>query len=78
MLGIVVFPLVWVAYTLLRAPFIVNPGTGDPYWYPYPFLNPYGPGGWGSVVFYVIGIAIAILAVAALVVWVGRRRGKSL
>jgi hypothetical protein len=76
--GIVAFPMVWVAYTLLRAPFIVNPGTGDPYWYPYPFLNPYGPGGWGSVVIYVIGIAVAILSVAALVVWVGRRRGKSL
>jgi hypothetical protein len=78
MLGIVVFPLVWVAYTLLRAPLIVNPGTGDPYWYPYPFLNPYGPGGWGSVVVYVIVIAVAILAVSALVVWVGRRRGTSL
>lgn len=78
LLGIIVFPLVWVGYTLIRAPFIVNPGTGDPYWYPYPFLNPYGPGGWGSVVVYVIGIAVAILAAATLVVWVGRRRGTSL
>ena len=29
-LGIVIFPLVWVAYTLLRARFIVNPGNGRP------------------------------------------------
>lgn len=77
-LGIVVFPLVWVAYTLLRAPFIINPGTSDPYWYPYPFLNPNNPGGWGSVLVYVIVIAAAIIAVALLVVWVGRRRGTPL
>lgn len=75
-LGIVIFPLLWVAYTLLRAPFIVNPGTGDPYWYPYPFLNPNGPGGWGSVVVYVVVIAVAIIVVAWFVVWVGRRRGS--
>jgi hypothetical protein len=73
--GIVVFPLVWVGYTLLRASFITNPGTGDPYWYPYPFLNPNGPGGWGSVIVYVLAIAAAIIAVALVVVWVGRRRG---
>jgi hypothetical protein len=73
--GIVVFPLVWVAYTLLRASFITNPGTGDPYWYPYPFLNPNAPGGWGSVMIYVLVIAAAIIAVALVVVWVGRRRG---
>lgn len=77
-IGIVIFPLAWVGYTLLRAPFIVNPGTGDPYWYPYPFLNPNNPGGWGSVVVYVIVIAIAIIAAALLVVWVGRRRGVPL
>jgi hypothetical protein len=77
-LGIVIFPLVWVAYTLLRAPFIINPGNGDPYWYPYPFLNPNGSGGWGSVALYVVIIAVAIIAVASVVVWVGRRRGALL
>ena len=74
--GIVIFPLMWVGYTLLRASFITNPGTGDPYWYPYPFLNPNNAGGWGSVVVYVIMIALAIIAVAVVVVWVGRRRGE--
>lgn len=73
--GIVIFPLVWVAYTLLRASFITNPGTGDPYWYPYPFLNPNNAGGWGSVALYVIIIAVAIIVVALIVVGVGRRRG---
>jgi hypothetical protein len=77
-LEIVIFPLLWVAYTLLRAPFIINPGTGDPYWYPYPFLNPNGSGGWGSVVIYVVIIAVTIIVAAWFVVWVGRRRGAFL
>lgn len=75
--AVIVFPVVWVVYTLLRAPLITNPGTGDPYWYPYPFLNPNNPGGWGSVAVYVLGIAVAILAVGALVIWWGRRIGAT-
>jgi len=71
--AIVAFPLVWVAYTMLRGPQITNPGTGAPFWYPYPFLNPHNDGGWLSVIVYVIGIAGAILAVASFVVWWGRR-----
>jgi hypothetical protein len=74
--GIIVFPLAWTAYTLLRGPSVTNPVSGDPYWYPYPFLNPNGPGGWGSVVFWIIVISVTFLAVATLVVWWGRRIGR--
>ncbi|MFE7651250.1 Pr6Pr family membrane protein, partial [Streptomyces phaeoluteigriseus] len=35
-----VFPIVWVVYTLVRANLVVSPGTGEHWWYPYPFLNP--------------------------------------
>ena len=70
-----IFPLAWAVYTLIRANLIIAPATGQPYWYPYPFLNPYTvPGGYLGVSGYIIGIAIAIIGVAALVVWVGRRR----
>lgn len=70
-----VFPLVWAVYTLIRANLIIAPATGQPYWYPYPFLNPHHvPGGYLGVAGYIVGIAIAIIAVAAGVVWVGRRR----
>jgi hypothetical protein len=72
---VVAFPIVWVVYTLLRGPLVVNPTTGDAFWYPYPFLNPNAPGGWGSVILYVIGIAVAVLVVAALVIGWGRRVG---
>lgn len=71
----VLFPLAWGGYTLVRAPFVTDPYTGTPYWYPYPFLNPNGDGGWPSVGLYIAAIAAAILAIAAVVVWIGRLRG---
>ncbi|WP_308187598.1 Pr6Pr family membrane protein [Microbacterium allomyrinae] len=75
--AIVAFPILWVAYTMLRGPLVTNPVNGEPFWYPYPFLNPNSAGGWPSVLLYVIGIAVAIVAVGSLVVWWGRRIGTS-
>ncbi|HWK78389.1 Pr6Pr family membrane protein [Microbacterium sp.] len=77
MLTAVIFPIVWAAYTLIRANFITSPATGNPWWYPYPFLDPHLQGGYLGVIAYILGIAVAIIAVAAFVVWVGRRRGAS-
>lgn len=79
--AIVAFPIVWVVYTMIRAPFITNPGNGDPYWYPYPFLNPNFAdlqpiSGYPGVIIYVIGISVAMLVVGGLVVWWGRRMGR--
>ncbi|WZH38074.1 MAG: Pr6Pr family membrane protein [Microbacterium enclense] len=73
-LGAAIFPLAWIAYTLVRAPLITNPTTGDPFWYPYPFLNP-ANGGWGSVALYIVVIAAVIVGVAFGVVAIGRARG---
>lgn len=72
-----IFPIVWVCCTLIRANLIIAPATGNPYWYPYPFLDPHQPGGYGAVALYVPLIAAIIIGAAALVVWVGRRRGTS-
>ncbi|MBN9172995.1 MAG: Pr6Pr family membrane protein, partial [Microbacterium sp.] len=63
----VIYPIVWAVYTLLRAPLVVSPATGNPYWYPYPFLDPHQPGGYLAVVAYIVGIAIAIIGVGLLV-----------
>lgn len=62
------YPLAWVAFTLIR-----GIATG---WFPYPFLRPEGPGGWASVVVYIVGIAsfIVILAALAIVTTRGVRR----
>ncbi|MCP2638406.1 Pr6Pr family membrane protein [Microbacterium sp. HD4P20] len=75
--AVVAFPILWVIYTMIRGPLTTNPVSGDPFWYPYPFLNPNSPGGWPSVIIYMIGIAVAIICVGALVVWWGRRAGTT-
>ncbi|GAB3277523.1 Pr6Pr family membrane protein [Microbacterium lacusdiani] len=69
---ILVFPLAWVGYTMLRANTVVAPATGNAWWYPYPFLDPHSPTAGGAL--YVVGIAAAIALVAWAVVAIGRRR----
>ena len=76
--AVVVFPIVWLAYTLIRGPLVHDFRTGNDWWYPYPFLNPnVQPWGYVGVALYSIGIAVAIVAVGAFTVWVGRRRGSA-
>lgn len=70
-----IFPIAWTVFTLIRANLVIAPSTGKPYWYPYPFLDPHQPGGYGAVSLYVLLIAAIIIGAAALVVWVGRKRG---
>ncbi|WP_406033450.1 Pr6Pr family membrane protein [Nocardioides sp. NBC_00163] len=71
--AVVAFPIVWAIYTLVRGEHVVSPLTGDPWWYPYPFLNNHLHG-YGVVFAYVVGIAAAFTLVAWGVVAVGRRR----
>ncbi|MES5893893.1 MULTISPECIES: Pr6Pr family membrane protein [Bacillus cereus group] len=59
-----VFPLLYVVYSLIRGPF-VN-------WYPYPFLDP-RIGGYGKVLLYSIGIAVVIGVICGLVKMLGNR-----
>lgn len=73
---VVGFPIVWAAYTLIRGPLTTNPVTGQSWWYPYPFLDPHGSGGYVSVAAYVIGIAVVVSLIAWGVVWVDRRRAQ--
>ena len=74
---IVIYPIVWVVYTLVRAPLITAPATGAGYWYPYPFLDPNLQGGYFGVAIYVVAIAAAVVAGGFLVIWAGRRRAAS-
>lgn len=65
---VVIFPLVWIGFTLVRGAF-----DG---WYPYPFLEP--STGWLSVMAYVLGIAAFIVGLAALAIAYSRgRRARS-
>lgn len=67
-----VFPVVWVTFTLIRGAL-----AG---WYPYPFLDP-ANGGYGSVAFYFVAIVVGFLAIGAMTVALGnamrdQRRGS--
>lgn len=74
---VVVFPILWALYTMIRANLVTGPATGDPWWYPYPFLDPHlVAGGYLGVAGYTVGIAVVITAAAAGVVWIGRRRSR--
>ncbi len=75
---VVGFPIVWVIYTMIRGEQITSPTTGQPWWYPYPFLNPYTvPNGYLGVAGYVVGISITVIAVASLAIWWSRRRADA-
>lgn len=71
---VLVFPIIWVVYTLIRGPLTPDALRGESYWYPYPFLNPnLSHNGYLSVAFYVVMIALVISALAALGIWISRR-----
>lgn len=66
---VVIWPIVWAAYTLIRGPIVE--------WYPYPFLDPgNSTNGYLSVAFYVILIAGVMVGVGAAGIWVTRRRER--
>jgi hypothetical protein len=67
-LGWLVFPLIWLAYTMLRGPVAA--------WYPYPFLNP-SNGGYGQVAVTSLVILVAGAGVCLLVAWLGNRRSRA-
>lgn len=58
-----IFPLVYLAYSLIRGP-IVD-------WYPYPFLNP-GPHGYLSVALTCVAIAAVAVLLSLLLAWTTR------
>jgi hypothetical protein len=66
---LLIFPVAWLAYTLVRAQFT--------HWYPYPFLNPATVGGAGSVAIYIIGIAIGFFGLCAATSWLSRVRVRN-
>lgn len=62
------FPVVWLAYSLVRGAI-----AG---WYPYPFLDPRRPGGYGAVLVTCVAIAVGMVVLMLLVAWVGNRLAR--
>ncbi len=72
--AIAVFPLVWIAYTLIRAPFTASETLNGKAFFPYPFLDPsLAHEGWFSVAFYIVLITVVVLGMGAVFVLVSRR-----
>ncbi|CAM3190264.1 Pr6Pr family membrane protein [Nocardioides dubius] len=69
---ILIFPITWAAYTLIRGPRVTDQIKDHDSWYPYPFLNP-DNGGYLAVAGWVVVIALAFGIVAALLVSASRR-----
>lgn len=69
MLSWLIFPVIYMVYSLLRGPV-----AG---WYPYPFLNP-DPNGYAAVAINIVVIAIAIILLAILIRSVGNFQSKRL
>ena len=65
---LVTYPLVWALVTIVRGLL-----SG---WYPYPFLEPSHPGGWFSVLGYVLGIAVLVIGLGSAAIALSRRPAK--
>ena len=70
------YPLGWTTYTMVRGERVENPDGTTPWWYPYPFLDPHGAGGYSSALTYIGVILVGFLAIGALIILVGRYRER--
>lgn len=73
---IAAYPLVWLGHTMVRGEFVADPFGTTAWWYPYPFLDPHGPGGWGSVLLYIAAIFVGLLGIGAGTIAIGRHRER--
>jgi len=73
---VVGYPLTWTAYTMVRGELVGNPDGSTPWWYPYPFLDPHGAGGYGSAFLYIGAILAMFLILGVGIVETGRFRER--
>lgn len=70
------YPLAWTIYTMVRGELVANPDGSTPWWYPYPFLDPHGPGGYASALLYIGAITVAFIAIGSAIIAIGRYRAR--
>ena len=69
------YPIVWIAYTMVRGLRVSNPDGSTSWWYPYPFLDPHNAG-YGSAFTY-IGVMLAgFVVIGAIIIEIGRFRER--
>jgi hypothetical protein len=70
------YPLAWTTYTMIRGERVGNPDGTTPWWYPYPFLDPHGAGGYPSALLYIGAILAGFLAIGTAIIVIGRYRER--
>jgi hypothetical protein len=70
------YPIGWVAYTMVRGLRVANPDGSTSWWYPYPFLDPNGAGGYPSAFLYIGVMTLGFLAIGAIIIVIGRYRER--
>lgn len=70
------YPVAWLLATMIRGELVTDPSGAADWWYPYPFLDPHGAGGWASVAAYIAVMFATLVAIGAGVVGVGRYRER--
>lgn len=74
-LGVIAaYPILWLAYTMVRGAVTPAPDESSETWYPYPFLDPSGSAGWTGVMAYVAVMLAVLIGLGAGVIAIGRRR----
>ena len=67
---------VWLVHTMVRGELVVDPAGVTAWWYPYPFLDPHGAGGWAPALMYIAGIFVAFVGIGAGIIAIGRHRER--
>ena len=76
-LGVLVsYPVIWITYTMIRGELVANPDASTAWWYPYPFLDPHGPGGYGTALTYIGAILAAFIVIGVGIILIGRYRER--
>ena len=70
------YPLIWLVHTMIRGELVVDPAGVTTWWYPYPFLDPHGAGGWPSALMYIAGIFVAFVGIGGGIIAIGRHRER--
>jgi hypothetical protein len=73
---VVAYPIAWVTYTMLRGLSAANPAGSAAGWYPYPFLDPRGSGGYPSALTYIAVMTVGLLLIGVVIIAIGRRRAR--
>lgn len=74
---VAIYPVAWLACTMLRGPVTLDQAAGDGTWYPYPFLDPAShANGYVGVVIICVVIAATIVVAAAALIAIARARRR--